>query len=206
MTFSARCWKRRLVPLAIVTSLPSGCVTAGSERSVAAVCPPVVEYGTELQAAAAAEVEALPTGSAVDVLLSDYAVMRDQARACPLELKSALRSTTDSLSLKALARAARVRTYHEHGASSEVVWNGAARRRSGSTTMPSRCASRCSCPSAASRTCCLDMHRWLDAEVGRGNYAEHGAGAGLTRRDRLVLPQRRGGAGLRRAVPDARAC
>ena len=51
----------------------------------------------------------------------------------------------------------------------------------------------------------LDMHRWLDAEVGRGSYAEHGAGAGLTRCHRLVLPQRRGGAGLRRAVPDARA-
>jgi hypothetical protein len=26
----------------------------------------------------------------------------------------------------------------------------------------------------------LDMHRWLDAEVGRGSYAAHGAGAGLT--------------------------
>ena len=82
MTFSARCWKRRLVVLAIVASLPSGCGTAGSDRSAAAVCPPVVEYGAELQAAAAAEVETLPEGSAVAVLLSDYAVMRDQARAC----------------------------------------------------------------------------------------------------------------------------
>jgi hypothetical protein len=26
----------------------------------------------------------------------------------------------------------------------------------------------------------LDMHRWLDAEVGRGSYAVHGAGPGLT--------------------------
>ena len=26
----------------------------------------------------------------------------------------------------------------------------------------------------------LDVHRWLDAEVGRGNFAAHGAGAGLT--------------------------
>ena len=82
MTFSARCWKRRLVVLAIVTSLPSGCGTAGSDRTVAAVCPPVVEYGAGLQAAAAAEVDKLPEGSAVAVLLSDYAVMRDQARAC----------------------------------------------------------------------------------------------------------------------------
>ena len=82
MTFSAKCWKRRLVVLAIATSLLSGCGTAGSDRTVAAVCPPVVEYGAELQASAAAEVEALPEGSAVAVLLSDYAVMRDQARAC----------------------------------------------------------------------------------------------------------------------------
>lgn len=29
-------------------------------------------------------------------------------------------------------------------------------------------------------TLLLDMHRWLDAEVGRGSYAVHGAGAGLT--------------------------
>jgi hypothetical protein len=42
----------------------------------------VVEYHAELQARAAAEVEALPYGSAVAGLLSDYAVMRDQARGC----------------------------------------------------------------------------------------------------------------------------
>jgi hypothetical protein len=42
----------------------------------------VVEYGAELQTAAAGDVDALPKGSAVAVLLSDYAVMRDQARAC----------------------------------------------------------------------------------------------------------------------------
>ena len=59
--------------------------TAGSERSAAAVCPPVVGYGAELQARAAAEVEALPEGSAVAALLSDYAVMRDQARVCEAE-------------------------------------------------------------------------------------------------------------------------
>ena len=82
MTFSARCWKRRLVVLAIATSLPSGRGTVGSDRSAAAVCPPVVAYPAEFQAAAAADVDALPEGSAVAVLLSDYAVMRDQSRAC----------------------------------------------------------------------------------------------------------------------------
>jgi hypothetical protein len=82
MTFNAKCWKRRLVVLAIVMSLPSGCGTSGSDRSPAAACPPVVEYGANLQASAAAEVETLPEDSAVAALLSDYAVMRDQARAC----------------------------------------------------------------------------------------------------------------------------
>jgi hypothetical protein len=82
MTFSGRCWRRRLVALAIVASLPSGCETAGFERTAVAVCPPVVDYASELQARAASELELLPEASAVETLLIDYAVMRDQARAC----------------------------------------------------------------------------------------------------------------------------
>jgi hypothetical protein len=42
----------------------------------------VVTYSAELQAEVAGEVEALPEGSALVGLLSDYAVMREQARAC----------------------------------------------------------------------------------------------------------------------------
>lgn len=82
MTCSGRCWRRRLAVLAIATSLLSGCGTAGSERLNAAACPPVVSYGAEEQTKAAAELEALPEGSTVAGLLSDYAVMRDQARTC----------------------------------------------------------------------------------------------------------------------------
>ena len=82
MTFSGECWRRRLVVLAIATSLPSGCGTAGSDHAVVAACPPVVDYGAGLQVQAAAELQVLPEGSAVAALLSDYAVMRDQARAC----------------------------------------------------------------------------------------------------------------------------
>ena len=51
----------------------------------------------------------------------------------------------------------------------------------------------------------LDMHRWLDAEVGRGSYAVARRRDGTDGCHRLVLPHRRGGAGLRREVPDARA-
>ena len=82
MTFSGRCWRLRLVGLAIATSLPAGCGTDGSDRAVVAACPPIVGYGAELQARAAAEVQALSEGSAIETLLSDYAVMRDQSRAC----------------------------------------------------------------------------------------------------------------------------
>jgi hypothetical protein len=57
-------------------------VKAGSDRPPAAACPAVVDYDAELQERAAAEVEALAEGSAVAELLSDYAVIRDQARAC----------------------------------------------------------------------------------------------------------------------------
>jgi hypothetical protein len=46
------------------------------------MCPPAVEYGAELQIQAATELALLPEASAVETLLTDYAVMRDQARAC----------------------------------------------------------------------------------------------------------------------------
>lgn len=82
MTCSGRCWGRPLAVLAIAASLLGGCATAGSDRPPAAACPPVVGYDVDLQERVAAEVEALAQGSAVVDLLSDYAVMRDQARAC----------------------------------------------------------------------------------------------------------------------------
>ena len=82
MTYSGKCWRRRLVVLAIATSLPSGCGTDVSDHAIVAVCPPVVDYGAGLQVQAAAELQRLPEASAVATLISDYAVMRDQARAC----------------------------------------------------------------------------------------------------------------------------
>ena len=52
----------------------------GSETS--APCPPVVEYTATDQARAAEEVVILPEGAVVVRMLSDYVVLRDQARAC----------------------------------------------------------------------------------------------------------------------------
>jgi len=46
------------------------------------VCPPVVEYDDGFQVKAAEEMQVLPDRSAVVEMLSDYAVMREQVRAC----------------------------------------------------------------------------------------------------------------------------
>ena len=58
----------------------TGCAMGGSDAR--APCPPVVDYTAADQARAADEVEALPEGAVIARMLSDYAVLRDQARAC----------------------------------------------------------------------------------------------------------------------------
>ena len=58
----------------------TGCAMGGSDGQ--APCPPVAEYSAPDLVRAADEVEALPEAAAVVRMLSDYAVLRDQARAC----------------------------------------------------------------------------------------------------------------------------
>ena len=58
----------------------TGCAMAGSESK--APCPPIVDYTMADQARAADEVEALLEGAVIVRMLGDYAVLRDQARAC----------------------------------------------------------------------------------------------------------------------------
>lgn len=58
----------------------SGCAMGGSDAK--APCPPVVDYTPADQVRVADEVEALPDGAVIVRMLSDYAVLRDQARAC----------------------------------------------------------------------------------------------------------------------------
>lgn len=58
----------------------SACAMAGSDAR--APCPPVVDYTRAEQARAADEVEGLPEGTVIVRMLSDYAVLREQARAC----------------------------------------------------------------------------------------------------------------------------
>ena len=72
-------WMPRLAVLAIATSLLAGCVTARSDWGG---CPPVPAYSREFLARAAGELQQLPPGAAIEQMLADYQVMRDQARAC----------------------------------------------------------------------------------------------------------------------------
>ena len=82
MMSNARCWKRQVAALAIATSLLTGCATVGFDGGEFGACPPVVEYSRKFQAQAVEELALLPEGSAVAEMLADYAVMREQARAC----------------------------------------------------------------------------------------------------------------------------
>jgi hypothetical protein len=66
----------------------SGCATVGSDRVVQGTCPPVVEYSREFQARAAEEMALLPEASVIAEMLSDYSVMREQARVCLLQTRS----------------------------------------------------------------------------------------------------------------------
>ncbi len=79
MPSTARCSTPPPAALLIVTLWLTGCAMGGSDTR--APCPPVVDYTAADQAKAADEVEALSEGAVVR-LLSDYAVLRDQAQAC----------------------------------------------------------------------------------------------------------------------------
>ena len=80
MPSTARCSTPPTAALLIVTLWLTGCAMGGSDTR--APCPPVVEYTAADQARAADEVEALPNGAVIVRMLSDYAVLRDQVRAC----------------------------------------------------------------------------------------------------------------------------
>jgi hypothetical protein len=53
----------------------------GSEAGSGA-CPPAVAYSLAEQAQVAEEIAALPNGSLIVGWLADYALLRDQVRAC----------------------------------------------------------------------------------------------------------------------------
>lgn len=80
MTHNAECWRLPRAVHAIVAISLIGCATVSSEDARLGTCPPVVEYGRAIQALAAEELVGLPGESMIMEMLSDYSVMRDQAR------------------------------------------------------------------------------------------------------------------------------
>lgn len=82
MTRNDGCSRRRRGALALATIWLSGCATGASDLTGRGACPPVVQYSLEFQVRAAEELALLPEGSAIAEMLSDYAVMREQARVC----------------------------------------------------------------------------------------------------------------------------
>ena len=80
MKSNARCWTPPPAVLLIAMLWLTACAMDGSDAR--APCPPVVEYSAADRVRAAEEVGALPEGAVVVAMLSDYAVLRDQARAC----------------------------------------------------------------------------------------------------------------------------
>lgn len=81
MPFNDRCWMRPPAALAAATIFLTACAGVTSDTPPSA-CPPVVTYSPAEQARVAAEVAALPEGALIPDWLADYAVLRDQARAC----------------------------------------------------------------------------------------------------------------------------
>ena len=81
MPSTARCWTPPHAALAAATIFLTGCAGAGSDAQPGA-CPPVVVYSQAEQARVAVELTALPEAALIPDWLADYAVLRDQARAC----------------------------------------------------------------------------------------------------------------------------
>lgn len=80
MKSNARCWKPPAAVPLIATLWLSACAMGDFDAQTR--CPPVVEYSAAQQTRAADEVDALADDAMIVRLLGDYAVLRDQVRAC----------------------------------------------------------------------------------------------------------------------------
>lgn len=72
--------KQRLLLLALVTSLLTGCATGNSDP--ACVCPPMIKYDRDFQKKLATEIAAMNENDAVISVMQDYALIRKQLAVC----------------------------------------------------------------------------------------------------------------------------
>lgn len=82
MPSSARCSRRPAAALMIAMLSLGGCGKGGSDGRANEICPPVVGYSAVDQARAIDELALMLEDTAIVEMLSDYAVMREQSRAC----------------------------------------------------------------------------------------------------------------------------
>ena len=77
MKFKGECAMLRLTLALIGLACLSACATVVSDT-----CPTLFDYSEAEQARAADELDALPEGSALERLVGDYGVVRNEIRAC----------------------------------------------------------------------------------------------------------------------------
>ena len=81
MKYNAKCWTPPAAALMAAMIFLSACAMGASETPLSA-CPPVVEYSRSQQAGVADELAGLSESALIIAWLADYAVLREQARAC----------------------------------------------------------------------------------------------------------------------------
>lgn len=81
MPSTTTCWTQPHAALAAATVFLTGCAAVGSDAQSSA-CPSLVAQSRAEQQQVADEVAALPSEAVIIAWLADYAVLRDQARAC----------------------------------------------------------------------------------------------------------------------------
>jgi len=68
-----------------VTGLLSGCAETVYRTKLEIYCPPLQQYTPEFNEELATQIEALPEASAIPMVVSDYAKLRDRIRDCQKE-------------------------------------------------------------------------------------------------------------------------
>ena len=81
MLLNAKCWMPPQTALVAAMIFLNACAGVGFDTPPG-TCPPVVAYSQAEQVRVAEELAALPEGALIGEWLADYAVMREQARAC----------------------------------------------------------------------------------------------------------------------------
>jgi hypothetical protein len=81
LSYNARCWTQQAAALAAAMIFLNGCEGVDFDATVKP-CPPVVEYSRAEQAIVAEELAAMPQRAMIENWLVDYAVLREQVRAC----------------------------------------------------------------------------------------------------------------------------